>query len=150
MNSTMSTITPAAPTPTVVRGNSSDSIHQAREAVRAFSDGLSPAPDPASAEALVLVVSELATNAVRHGGGSYTLRLSTDTATMTAAVSDRSPALPRARVPDLNDGTGGFGWHMVRRLTRELTVTPGPGSGKTIHARLSRQEPATASACLPA
>ncbi|WP_405779443.1 ATP-binding protein [Streptomyces sp. NBC_00859] len=138
MNSTMIAIASAPPAPTVVRGDSTGSIHRAREATRAFADGLSPAPDPASVEALVLAVSELATNALRHGGGRYSLELSTDTATMTAAVSDPSPAPPHERTPDLNDGTGGFGWHMVRSLTRELTVTPGPGSGKTIHARLNR------------
>ncbi|MEW1691866.1 ATP-binding protein [Streptomyces sp. NPDC091265] len=138
MNSTTIAVAPRHSAPTVVRGAGADSIHQAREAARAFTDSLTPAPDPASADALILVVSELATNAVRHGGGRYTLTLSADPVTMTAAVSDPSPAPPRERAPDLNYGTGGFGWHMVRRLTSELTLTPGPGSGKTIHARLTR------------
>jgi hypothetical protein len=54
------------------------------------------------------------------------------------AVSDLNPAPPRERTPDLNDGTGGFGWHMIRRLTDNVTTTPGPGQGKTIHAHLTR------------
>ncbi|MFI2783814.1 ATP-binding protein [Streptomyces sp. ALB3] len=130
--------TATAPARTVVRGDSTDSIHWARRAARTFTDRLSPAPDPDLADTLVLVVSELVTNALRHGGGRFTLRLSSAPGTVTAAVSDPSPAPPRGRTPDLDGGTGGFGWHMVRRLTQALTITPGPGSGKTVRAQLAR------------
>ncbi|WP_327121776.1 ATP-binding protein [Streptomyces sp. NBC_01341] len=123
--------------PTRVRGDGSDSIHQAREASRTFADSLTPAPDPATADSLVLVVSELTTNAVRHGGGRYTLELSATPDCLTAEVSDPSPSPPRERAPDLNGGSGGFGWHMVRRLASELTVIYGPTTGKTIRARLA-------------
>ncbi|WP_381802727.1 ATP-binding protein [Streptomyces niveus] len=128
----------SAPAPTVVRGSSHASIHRAREATRAFTDQLSPSPDPALADTLVLVVSELVTNAVRHGGGRYTLELSAGPSALTVAVTDPNPAHPRERTPDLNGGTGGFGWHMVRDLTNDLTITPGPGPGKTIHGSLPR------------
>ncbi|MFF1379698.1 ATP-binding protein [Streptomyces sp. NPDC058308] len=138
MNSTKITIASTPSVPTVVRGASADSVRWAREAARAFTDSLIPATAPATADTFVLVVSELATNALRHGGGRYTLELSATTDALTAAVSDPDPAPPRERTPDLDAGSGGFGWHMVRRLTTELTVTPGPGSGKTIHARLQR------------
>lgn len=87
---------------------------------------------------VALVVSELVTNALRHGGGRYTLRLSAGPDKVTAAVSDPSPAHPRECTPDLNGGSGGFGWHMVRRLTSSLTITAGPSPGKTIHAHLTR------------
>ncbi|MFH9615197.1 ATP-binding protein [Streptomyces pratensis] len=138
MNETTIPDTSAPPARTVVRGDSTDSIHWARRAARNFTDRLSPAPDPALADTLVLVVSELATNALRHGGGRFTLRLSAGPGTVTAAVTDPSPAPPRARTPDLDGAAGGFGWHMVRRLTQALTVTPGPGSGKTVRAQLAR------------
>lgn len=126
------------PTPTMVRGAGRQSIHRAREATRAFTDLLCPAPDPTVADTLVLVVSELVTNAVRHGGGEYTLELSAGPGALTVAVTDPSPAHPRERTPDLNGGAGGFGWHMVRDLTTHLTITPGPGSGKTIRGSLPR------------
>ncbi|MDQ0779847.1 anti-sigma regulatory factor (Ser/Thr protein kinase) [Streptomyces aurantiacus] len=137
-NTTMITDTPT-PAPAVVRGDSADSIRRARETARAFAVGLTPAPDPSLADTLVLMVSELATNALRHGGGRYTLELSADPNTVTAAVSDLSPAPPRERTPDLNGDTGGFGWHMIRHLAGHLAISPGPGRGKTIHAQLPRQ-----------
>ncbi|MFE3249128.1 ATP-binding protein [Streptomyces sp. NPDC059209] len=138
MDSTTITTTSTPPVTTVVRGDNTDSVHRARKAARTFTDRLAPAPDAALADALVLVVSELATNALRHGGGRYTLKLSASPGTVTAAISDPNPAPPRGRAPDLNGGSGGFGWHMIRRLTDDLIITPGPGPGKTIHARLTR------------
>lgn len=138
MNGTKITIASTPSAPTVVRGDDTGGVRWAREATRAFTDNLNPTPDPATADTLVLVVSELVTNSLRHGGGRYALELSATKAALTAAVSDPSPAPPLERTPDLNDGGGGFGWHMVRCLTTDLSVTPGPGSGKTIHARLHR------------
>ncbi|MBM7437799.1 ATP-binding protein [Streptomyces sp. HB132] len=138
MSDTMIPSTSTAPARTVVRGDSTDSIHWARKAARTFTDRLSPAPDPDLADTLVLVVSELATNALRHGGGRFTLRLSAGPGTVTAAVSDPSPARPRGRTPDLDGATGGFGWHMINRLTEALTITPGPGAGKTVCAQFAR------------
>ncbi|MGW7080002.1 ATP-binding protein [Streptomyces sp. NPDC054866] len=138
MNGTKITIASTPSAPTVVRGNSTDSVRWAREAALAFANDLIPAPDPATADTLVLVVSELVTNALRHGGGRYTLKLSATTDAMTAEVSDPSPVRPRVRTPDLIDGSGGFGWHMVGSLTTELTVTLTPGTGKTIRAQLPR------------
>ncbi|MGR8012158.1 ATP-binding protein [Streptomyces hypolithicus] len=138
MNSTMITIASTPLVPTAVRGDSAAGISQARQAARIFTDSLTPAPGPDVADTLVLVVSELVTNALRHGGGQYTLELSAGPGTVTAAVSDPNPAHPRERTPDLNGGSGGFGWHMIRRLTDRLTITPGPGYGKTIHAQLPR------------
>ncbi|MBT2493770.1 ATP-binding protein [Streptomyces sp. ISL-96] len=137
MNDTMITVTSTPGAPTVMRGDSTGSIQMAREAARGFTDSLTPPLGPDVADALILVVSELTTNALRHGG-RYTLELSAGPDTVTAAVSDPGPAHPRERTPGLNGGSGGFGWHMVRRLTTHLTTTPGPGTGKTIRARLPR------------
>jgi anti-sigma regulatory factor (Ser/Thr protein kinase) len=137
MNTTKTT-SATDPAPTVVQGTGPGSVQRAREAARAFTSSLGPAPGTARADTLLLVVSELVTNAVRHGGGRYTLELCADPHTLTVAVSDPSPARPRERPPDLNGAGGGFGWHMVRDLTHHLTIPPGPGPGKTIHAQLPR------------
>ncbi|MFJ6698141.1 ATP-binding protein [Streptomyces sp. NPDC091272] len=130
-----------------VSGEGPAGVVHARDAARAFAEGLSPAPDPDAAESLVLVVSELVTNAVRHGGGRYTLALSAAPDTFTVDVSDPSPEAPYERTPDFDGGGGGFGWHMVRLLAREVTVSTSPrpgrgrrarGRGKTIRAVLPR------------
>ncbi|MBT2400877.1 ATP-binding protein [Streptomyces sp. ISL-100] len=119
-------------------GDSTADIHRTREIARAFANSLSPALGADVADTLVLVVSELVTNAVRHGGGRYTLELSAGPDAVSAAVSDPNPSPPREVTPDLNGGSGGFGWHMVHRLTDCVTITPGPGPGKTINALIAR------------
>ncbi|MFI1015900.1 ATP-binding protein [Streptomyces sp. NPDC020965] len=138
-------LTARAPAATAtVDGDHTTRVHDARLTARTFADSLSPAPGPGRTDTLVLVVSELVTNALRHGGGRYTLTLSAGPGTMTASVSDPNPAPPRERAPDLGGAGGGFGWHMVRHLAIAVTISPhsgsnrGSGSGKTIHARLPR------------
>ncbi|MFE1769636.1 ATP-binding protein [Streptomyces sp. NPDC059008] len=110
--------------------------HRASEVTRAFTGNLTPAPDPERADTVLLLVSELATNALRHGGGRYTLQLFAGPDTLIAAVDNLSSAAPRDRTPDLNGGSGGFGWHMIRYLPSHLTITPAPG--KAIRSQLPR------------
>ncbi|WP_299033189.1 ATP-binding protein [uncultured Pseudokineococcus sp.] len=66
---------------------------------------------------VVLVVSELATNALRHGAPPSTVRLLVDDARafvvdVTDAAADTSPELAVARAL----GEGGFGMHLTSRL----------------------------------
>ncbi|MFG2716312.1 ATP-binding protein [Streptomyces goshikiensis] len=111
----------------------------ARQAARAFLEALGqPAIGREQADTVVLVVSELVTNALRHGGGAYTLHLAAHPGTIEVAVEDSSPRMPRMRTPDLVDGTGGFGWHMVNGLALATVITPGPGGGKTVRVLLPR------------
>ncbi|MCZ4125463.1 ATP-binding protein [Streptomyces sp. H39-S7] len=121
---------------------STTSIAGARDRTRDFLKGLAddlgqPAIAAEAADSVVLVVSELVTNAVRHGGGSYALELTAHADTIEVAVHDRSPRTPRLRTPDLKGGTGGFGWPMVNRLAHTTTVTRQAG-GKTISALMAR------------
>ncbi|MER6257127.1 ATP-binding protein [Streptomyces sp. NPDC001584] len=114
-------------------------VAQARQAARAFLEALGqPAIGREQADTVVLVVSELVTNALRHGGGTYTLHLAAHPGAIEVAVGDPSPRMPRARTPDLVDGTGGFGWHMVNDLAHRVVVTPEPEGGKTVRAFLPR------------
>ncbi|THA73456.1 ATP-binding protein [Streptomyces sp. A0642] len=138
MNSTQTAVASTHSVSTVVRGADPSSIRRAREAARAFVVSLVPAVDRTAGDSLVLVVSELVTNALRHGGGRYAMALSATDDVVTVEVSDPSPVPPRERAPDLNGGSGGFGWHMVRHLTTGLTVIRGPDTGKTIRAQVPR------------
>ncbi|MFI5804476.1 ATP-binding protein [Streptomyces sp. NPDC051561] len=113
-------------------------IAGARERARTFLDGLTPPLAPEAFDTVVLVVSELVTNALRHGGGTCTLDLTAHPDGITVAVHDASPRAPRMRTPDLNGGTGGFGWPMVNRLARATAVTRRTPAGKTVSALLAR------------
>ncbi|MFF6877472.1 ATP-binding protein [Streptomyces sp. NPDC012474] len=117
----------------------STAIAGARETARAFLEGLQqPAVAPDAADTVVLVVSELVTNALRHGGGRCTLELTAHPDTIEVAVPDPGRHVPRMRTPDVNGGTGGFGWPMVTRLAHATAVTHGASGGKTVSAFLAR------------
>ncbi|MGW0556773.1 ATP-binding protein [Streptomyces sp. NPDC002926] len=117
---------------------SATSVAGARDSARDFLEGLVPAIAAQAADTVVLVVSEFVTNALRHGGGTCTLDLTAHPDSIEVAVHDRSPRDPRMRTPDLNGGTGGFGWPMVNRLARATAVTRQAAGGKTVSALLTR------------
>ncbi|MHA6763871.1 ATP-binding protein [Streptacidiphilus sp. PAMC 29251] len=106
----------------------------ARHFARTFLDASRPPLTAAAADDVLLAVSELVTNAVRHAPGPCTLRLADHGETLLLSVSDTSTVTPTARRPDLERG-GGFGWHLLHTLAHELTVAPDHG-GKTIRAVL--------------
>ncbi|MFD5142675.1 ATP-binding protein [Streptomyces sp. NPDC058401] len=117
---------------------SAASVAVARESTRRFLGELLPAVAGEVRDVVVLVVSELVTNALRHGGGAATLDLTAHPDSIEVAVHDHSSQAPRMRTPDLVDGTGGFGWHMVNSLAHRVAVAPAPEGGKTITALLPR------------
>ncbi|WP_409055409.1 ATP-binding protein [Streptomyces sp. SYP-A7185] len=128
----------AASRTVVVEGDSPAEVHRTRDVARAFAGNLDPVVEDDAVEALTLVVTELASNALRHGGGRYTLQLDATAHTLSVAVSDLNSVSPHERTPDMTGATGGFGWRMIRRLTNYVAITPGPHPGKTIHACLTR------------
>ncbi|WDV49494.1 ATP-binding protein [Streptomyces coeruleorubidus] len=89
-----------------------------------------PAPDGgAETEAVLLVVSEPVTNAVRHAGGVTGFGLRAGPDTVTATVEDASRLPPDAARP------GGIGRRLVQDLAQDVAVTVGP-SGKAESAVL--------------
>jgi anti-sigma regulatory factor (Ser/Thr protein kinase) len=114
-------------------------VAESRESTRAFLEALQrPAVGSDAIDTVVLVVSELVTNALRHGGGAYTLRLTAHPNVIEIAVDDPSSQAPRKRTPDLNGGTGGFGWGMVEDLAHSTNVTRRASGGKTVSALIPR------------
>ncbi|MFE2374549.1 ATP-binding protein [Streptomyces sp. NPDC059398] len=111
---------------------------EARDAASRFLGGLHPAPPAHVSQNLVLLVSELVTNALRHAGGVTSMRLRADRRSVEVAVADPSPAHPQDRTPDLTGCTGGFGWPMVQRLARTVAVRDAAGGGKVVCATLMR------------
>ncbi|MGW7417500.1 ATP-binding protein [Streptomyces sp. NPDC054863] len=101
----------------------------AREAAAAF---LAQHCTWADFDAVLLVVGELVTNAVRHTSGWWRLRLRTGQGQLVVEIDDSSPDPPVPREPDFS-GSGGFGWHMVQRLAGHVEVRPLP-DGKRVRA----------------
>lgn len=115
----------------------------ARDHTRVFLGELDPPVSPTTTVDVLMLVSELVTNAVRHAPGPCTLYLVHAAALdlggleLTVAVSDTSTTAPTPRTPDLLEGSGGLGWHMVRRLTTFVRIHFVPARGKTIETTLA-------------
>lgn len=121
-----------------LEGKSRD-VRVARAEARAFlaSNRWAALPDDA-----YLVLSELVTNAVLHGGGPVTVTLSPAPPDLVIAVTDRSNVDPMRLSPD-NDDEHGRGLGIVNRLAKSWHVVHAVGS-KTIVAVVPLREAAPA------
>ncbi|GGS60486.1 MULTISPECIES: ATP-binding protein [Streptomyces] len=81
---------------------------------------------------LLLLVSELVTNADRHSNGPYILELEGTDTSVIVSVYDSSTALPR-RFPKNPERVGRHGLEIVHALASELTVERVP-VGKRVRA----------------
>ncbi|MEH0474482.1 ATP-binding protein [Streptomyces sp. B21-097] len=93
---------------------------------------------------LLLVVSELVSNALRHGGGLAGFEATPVPDGVHVAVQDHSDAVPTAAfgpgsVPAAHRA-GGYGWPLVVRLAREIDIEKGSAGGKTISVFLPIRE----------
>ncbi|MEU3744278.1 MULTISPECIES: ATP-binding protein [Streptomyces] len=107
---------------------------QARQLVRHTLAALGPLW-PSQVEDLLLVTSELVTNALRHAGGVTGFGIGVGRDRVTVSVSDASGKVPLHQ-PSQGLRPGGYGWPIVLRLCRDVTVDAGPG-GKTVHATVA-------------
>lgn len=107
-----------------------ESAAHARSVTLAWAQGR----DEAVVFALELVVSELVTNAVRHGVGPITLTLSDTSRGIRVGVHDLGARGPEARRPDTHT-PGGRGLHVVERLSVDWGVERSRAlQGKTVWA----------------
>ncbi|WP_230193694.1 ATP-binding protein [Streptomyces sp. NBC_00080] len=126
-----------------VRGTAGTSVTTAAAArahARAVVDARwNPSTGPAREEDVVdllLVVSELVTNALRHGGGLAGFGMTPVRDGVRLAVRDHSDTVP-AEVcgpgsRPAGHRVGGYGWPLVVRLARDIAIEKQNGGGKTI------------------
>ncbi len=113
-----------------------DSVRRARRTIAAFLD---PSDVPGTVvDDLLLLVSELVTNAVVHAGSPAVVRLDADVERIKVAVADREPAkaLGQAVEPDPLSSSG-RGVLLVDRLAARWGVEP-HCEGKTVWFELPR------------
>jgi anti-sigma regulatory factor (Ser/Thr protein kinase) len=107
----------------------------ARRAVQRLLDGVPGGSEQAKADA-GLVVAELTSNALRHGGGlvGFDAAVTPDGSALRLAVDDASGERPVARrtLGAEPERPGGFGWPIVERLASSVEVAPLPRGGKRI------------------
>ena len=104
----------------------------ARGVLRRWCDHLHLSPD--TRDVVLLVGSELVTNAVVHGGAPVLLHIGADAGALLLEVGDSSPAAPLARAagPGAVDGRG---MHLLTLLSSAWGVRPDP-PGKTVWCRI--------------
>lgn len=109
------------------------SVAQARARARSWAESY---PSEISA-AVEVIVSELVTNAIRHGRGSVRIQLRTASHEIRIGVSDVGPGCPHTAEAGVEQ-TYGRGLQIVQQLTSRGSVQPGPdATGKTVWAHVS-------------
>lgn len=92
----------------------------------------------AAAEDVLLVVSELVTNACLHAEGPEELRVTCDGKVLRLEVTDRGTGQPAPRTPHRAGRPGGHGMFIVQRLCLDWGVERTQGApGKTVWAELA-------------
>ncbi|MYS23536.1 Anti-sigma regulatory factor (Ser/Thr protein kinase) [Streptomyces sp. DvalAA-14] len=98
-------------------------------------DGELPLADRVVTDVL-LVTSELVTNAIRHGGGVTGFTATVEDGCLYLTVSDASSARPVRSGPVDHNRPGGYGWPLVCAVAEYVTVTPHAGGGKSVSVRV--------------
>jgi hypothetical protein len=92
----------------------------------------------AAAEDVLLVVSELVTNACLHAEGPEELRVYCNQKVLRLEVTDRGTGQPAPRTPHRSGRPGGHGMFIVERLCLDWGVVRTAGRpGKTVWAELA-------------
>lgn len=118
----------------VLGGATTGVVTRCRDFTRqALTDWLWPR-DPEAMEDVLLLVSEVVTNACLHGGGPRELVLRHSALGLRVEVSDDSPEPPRRRPPGDRTRPGGHGLIVLERLARSWGAEPSGGAfpGKTV------------------
>jgi anti-sigma regulatory factor (Ser/Thr protein kinase) len=118
-------------------------LYTVRAAVAAYASELGAVP--LQVENLVMIASELATNAIAYGGGRGRVRVWRDSDLLRCEISDCGPGLGSSeRVGEDKppaSAVGGRGLWIARRLSDQLDIATTPGGGTTITATIDLNRP---------
>jgi anti-sigma regulatory factor (Ser/Thr protein kinase) len=92
--------------------------------------------DLAVSEEVVLMVSELVSNSVRHAASDFTVAVDRRGDEITVNVTDGGSGRPALRAPALTDQSG-RGLRIVQAFADSWGVTDSDGAGKTVWFRVS-------------
>ena len=108
--------------------NEPASVSEARRYTLQALDGLTPRVS----DAVAVMVSELAANAVRHTGSHFTVTIDRSDELIRVAVSDGGPGSPIVRTPEPIEPSG-RGLQIVKALAADWGVVPAANPpGKTV------------------
>jgi anti-sigma regulatory factor (Ser/Thr protein kinase) len=119
--------------------------HAPAEARQATRDVLARWRLPALIDTVVLAVSELVTNAIRHGRPPVGLTLRRREQDLRVDVHDADPREPpRGQATSVAEAESGRGMDIVAALAGEVGVEQIPDDGKVVFASFPTDEAATA------
>lgn len=90
---------------------------------------------PDALDAIELMVSELATNCIRHAGVPFDLTVTHGQGEARVEVTDRAAGVPAMRSPTPDEPTG-RGLQIVNMLSDSWGVEQKPSAGKTVWFRI--------------
>ncbi|MFF4957696.1 ATP-binding protein [Streptomyces sp. NPDC001222] len=104
--------------------------------VRGHWDASGRPPAEQAVTDLLLVTSELVSNAIRHGGGVVAFEATPARDGIRLTVHDRSPDIPTVAfgsgaLPVGHDG-GGYGWPLIIKLAYDIVIEPCADGGKAV------------------
>ncbi len=100
-------------------------------AARRFAKGVLSEYPPDLRESVELMVSELATNCIRHTNTAFDLTLVQQGGRIRVEVTDRAGGTPRMRSPGPEEPSG-RGLQIVNMLSEAWGVEDGAANGKTV------------------
>ncbi|MEU9479285.1 ATP-binding protein [Streptomyces sp. NPDC048191] len=113
-------------------------VTEARLAAEQFLCALAAQAPPAAHEYwddILLVVTELAANAIQYAPGPFGLRMRRTFDGVHVTMRDTSTTRPEPRPFHPRTGSGGIGWHLVHTLCTQVSVVV-DDKGKDIHVFL--------------
>lgn len=115
----------------MIETRSFEPVPESVAAARRFARGALHGAPAETLEAVELMVSELASNCIRHTGHGFALTVSQNADEIRVEASDSGTGDPRKRSPDVTDATG-RGLLIIDMLAAAWGVNPRASSGKTV------------------